>query len=87
MSIAGPEEQVAETELLHIALAQVSLTYRACLILYFVEDLPQPQIADRLGIKASYVSNYVSRGLSELRRIYLRLANEHSVPEKRRQDR
>lgn len=87
MSIAGPEERIAETDLLNIALAQVSLTYRACLILYFVEDLPQIQIAERLGIKANYVSNYVSRGLAELRRIYLCLANDKAVPRKRRQDR
>jgi len=87
MSIAGPEEHIAETDLLNIAIAQVSLTYRACLILYFVEDLPQPQIAERLGIKANYVSNYVSRGLAELRRIYLGLTNDTAVPRKRRQDR
>jgi len=84
VSIAGPEEQVAETELLDIAFAQVSLTYRACLVLYIVEDLPQAQIAERLGIKATYVSNYVSRGLAELRRNYLRLANEHGIPAERR---
>jgi RNA polymerase sigma-70 factor (ECF subfamily) len=81
MSKAGPEEQVEEAELLKQALAQVSVVYRACLILYVVEDLPQPQIAERLGIKPSYVSNYVSRGLAELRRVYLRLAAE-SAPSK-----
>lgn len=81
MSNAGPETQVEEAELLKQALAQVSLTYRACLVLYIVEDLPQPAIAERLGIKASYVSNYVSRGLAELRRIYLRLAAENPRPE------
>lgn len=78
---AGPETQVEEAELLKQALAQVSLTYRACLVLYIVEDLPQPAIAERLGIKASYVSNYVSRGLAELRRIYLRLAAENPHPQ------
>jgi len=60
------------------------LTYRACLVLYIVEDLPQAQIAERLGIKATYVSNYVSRGLVELRRNYLRLADEHGIPAERR---
>jgi len=81
MSSTGPETQVEEAELLKQALAQVSLTYRACLVLYIVEDLPQPAIAERLGIKASYVSNYVSRGLAELRRIYLRLAAETPRPQ------
>ncbi len=75
---AGPEQQVEEAELLKQALAQISVTYRACLILYVVEDLPQPQIAERLGIKPSSVSNYVSRGLAELRQVYLRLAAESS---------
>lgn len=72
----GPERAVEEGELLRAALAQVSFKYRACLILYIVEDLPQKQIAARLGIKASYVSNYIHRGLAELRSIYTRLAGE-----------
>ena len=76
ISPAGMEEQVEENELLRIALAQVPFKYRACLILYIVEELPQAQIAERLGIKASYVSNYVSRGLAELRHRYARLAGE-----------
>lgn len=84
ISVAGPEEQVEEAELLKMALAHVSLTYRACLILYVVEELPQKQIAARLGIKESCVSKYVSRGLEELRQIYGRLANESCVPGKRR---
>ena len=76
ISSAGMEEQVEENELLCMALAQVPFKYRACLILYIVEELPQAQIAERLGIKASYVSNYVGRGLAELRRLYTRLASE-----------
>ena len=82
ISIEGPEEQVEEMELLKLALAQVSLTYRACLILYIVEELPQRQIAERLGIKETCVSKYVSRGLEELRQIYCRLANVPLVPGK-----
>jgi RNA polymerase sigma-70 factor (ECF subfamily) len=81
MSKAGPEQQVEDAELLKQALAQVSVVYRACVILYVVEDLPQPQIAERLGIKPSYVSNYVSRGLAELRQGYLRLAAEPAPSE------
>ncbi|MDQ2715397.1 MAG: RNA polymerase sigma factor [Chloroflexota bacterium] len=72
---------IEEAELLTIALARVSLTYRACLILYIIEDLPQRQIAERLGIKEASVSKYVSRGLEELRRIYLHLARENGTPE------
>ena len=79
LSVAGPEEQVEETELLRLALARVSQTYRPCLILYVVEELPQRKIADLLKIKESSVSKYVSRGKEELRQIYHRLAREQST--------
>ncbi len=79
-SVAGPEKQVEETELLKLALARVSPTYRPCLILYVVEDLPQRKIADLLNIKESSVSKYVSRGKEELRQMYHRLMKEQQVP-------
>lgn len=79
LSIAGPEEQVEETELLKLALARVSPTYRPCLILYVVEELPQRKIADLLKIKESCVSKYVSRGKEELRQIYHRLTSEQAT--------
>jgi RNA polymerase sigma-70 factor (ECF subfamily) len=74
--MAGPEEQVEETELLKLALARVSPTYRPCLILYVIEELSQRQIAELLQIKESSIGKYVSRGKEELRQIYRRLANE-----------
>lgn len=80
LSVAGPEQQVADTELLKLALARVSSTYRPCLILYVIEDLPQRKIADLLKIKESSVSKYVSRGKEELRQIYHRLLKEQRVP-------
>jgi RNA polymerase sigma-70 factor (ECF subfamily) len=79
LSVAGPEEQVEETELLKLALARVSPTYRPCLILYVVEELPQRKIADLLKIKESCVSKYVSRGKEELRQIYHRLMSEQTT--------
>lgn len=75
--VAGPEEQVEETELLKLALARVSLTYRPCLILYVVEELSQREIAHLLKIKETSVSKYVSRGKEELRQIYYQLTQEH----------
>jgi RNA polymerase sigma-70 factor (ECF subfamily) len=74
--IAGPEEKFEETELLKLALARVSPTYRPCLILYVVEEYSQRQIAEVLHIKESNIGRYVSRGKEELRQIYRRLANE-----------
>jgi len=79
LSIAGPEEQVEETELLKLALARVSPTYRPCLILYVIEELPQRKIADLLKIKESSVGKYVSRGKEELRQIYHRLVKEQNA--------
>jgi RNA polymerase sigma-70 factor (ECF subfamily) len=76
LSIAGPEEQVEEAELLKLALARVSPTYRPCLILYVVEEYSQRQIADLLQMKESSIGRYVSRGKEELRQIYRRLENE-----------
>lgn len=75
-SLAGPEEQVEEAELLKLALARVSPTYRPCLILYVVEEYSQRQIAELLQIKETSIGKYVSRGKEELRQIYRRLTNE-----------
>jgi RNA polymerase sigma-70 factor (ECF subfamily) len=69
-------EQASEAELLQAALAAVSPTYRACLILYVIEELPANQIADILHIKEASVRTYVSRGKEELRQIYHRLLME-----------
>ena len=76
LSMAGPEEQVEETELLKLALARVSPTYRPCLILYVIEELSQRQIAELLQIKEASIGKYVSRGKEELRQIYRRLTSE-----------
>jgi RNA polymerase sigma-70 factor, ECF subfamily len=78
-SLDGPEEQVEESELLKLALARVSPTYRPCLILYVVEEYSQRQIAELLQIKESSIGRYVSRGKEELRQMYLRLINESDV--------
>lgn len=70
------ERNIEEAELLTLALRKVTLTYRACVILQIVEELPQRQIARLLGIKENSVSKYVSRGLHELRQAYLQLTSE-----------
>lgn len=77
--LPGFEEHIEETELLKLALASVSPTYRPCLILYVIEDLPQREIAGLLKMKESSVSKYVSRGKEELRQIYYRLMKDQGV--------
>ncbi|HLZ63240.1 MAG TPA: RNA polymerase sigma factor [Ktedonosporobacter sp.] len=74
--VAGPEQQVEDHEFMALVLSRISATYRPCLILYVVEQLPQRQIANLLGIKESSVSKYVSRGKEEFRQIYYHLINE-----------
>jgi RNA polymerase sigma-70 factor, ECF subfamily len=78
-SIAGPEEQVEKAELLKLALARVSPTYRPCLILYVVEECSQKQIAELLQMKQTSIGRYVSRGKEELRQIYRRLEKESEL--------
>jgi RNA polymerase sigma-70 factor (ECF subfamily) len=75
----GPETQVEESELLKLALARVSPTYRSCLILYVIEELSQREIAHLLQIKETSVSKYVSRGKEELRQIYHQLVMGQSA--------
>ena len=77
-SVEGPEGSVEKSDLLQHALAQVSPTYRSCLILYVIEELSQRQIAKLLNIKESSVGKYVSRGKEELRQIYHQLLREQS---------
>ncbi len=78
-SIPGPEEQVEKAELLKLALARVSPTYRPCLILYVVEECSQKQIAELLQMKETSIGRYVSRGKEELRQIYRRLEKESEL--------
>lgn len=68
--ISGPERQIEEAEFIQRVLAQVSPTYRPCLLLAVMEHLPQQHIARALGIKPSSVSTYVRRGKEEFRQIY-----------------
>jgi len=74
MRIAGPEEQVAETEHIRQALAKVSLKYRTCLLLQLVADFSQRQIAAALKISEKSVSVYVSRGCEQFRVAYQQLS-------------
>ena len=81
--VDGFEGTIEDQQLLHIALTQVSLQYRQCVILQIVEGLSQREIAQLLGISESSVSTYVRRGLDKLRQICLR-EHERSVSKKGR---
>ncbi|GAC1348562.1 MAG: RNA polymerase sigma factor [Ktedonobacteraceae bacterium] len=83
-AIAGPEEQIAETEHIKLALARLSPKYRACLLLQIEGGLTQREIAALLNIHEKSVSVYVKRGCDQFRLIYQHLANERNVTQKRR---
>lgn len=74
MSTAGPEERIAEMELIQQALANVSLKYRTCLLLQLVANFSQREIATALKISEKSVSIYVSRGCEQFRLAYQRLS-------------
>jgi RNA polymerase sigma-70 factor, ECF subfamily len=76
MSLEGPEKQVEETELVRMALAQVSRKYQPCLLLDIVEEMKQHEIATLLGMSERSVRRYISRGKEELSEAYSRLVNE-----------
>ena len=69
--VDGFEGTIEDQQVLHLALTQVSLQYRQCVILQIVEGLSQREIAQLLGIRESSVSTYVHRGLDKLRQICL----------------
>jgi RNA polymerase sigma-70 factor (ECF subfamily) len=84
MSIEGPEKQVEETELVRMALAQVSREVQPCLLLDIVEEMKQHEIATFLGMSERSVRRYISRGKKELSEAYSRLVNEQDPAMKRR---
>lgn len=84
VTTAGPEDQVAETEHIKLALARLSPKYRACLLLQIEAGFTQREIAALLNIHEKSVSVYVKRGCDQFRQIYQSLVNEHSVTPKRR---
>lgn len=81
LSIAGPEEQVEEAELIKLALGELSPRYRACLLLQYVVGCTQREIARSLNLSEKSVSIYVSRGCEQFRQAYERLVGGRDTVE------
>ncbi len=81
-SIAGPEEQIAETEHIKLTLARLSPKYRACLLLQIEAGLSQREIAELLNITEKSVSVYVRRACDQFRLVYQNLLNEPDIMQK-----
>ena len=83
MYMAGPEGQVEESEIVKLALAQLSPQYRACLLLQHVVGFTQREIAQSLNLSEKSISIYINRGCEQFRRAYERLINDKDIAKKR----
>lgn len=83
MYMAGPEGQVEESEIVKLALAQLSPQYRACLLLQHVVGFTQREIAQSLNLSEKSISIYINRGCEQFRQAYERLINDKDTAKKR----
>ena len=80
--MAGPEGQVEESEIVKLALAQLSPQYRACLLLQHVAGFTQREIAQSLNLSEKSISIYINRGCEQFRQAYERLINDKDTAKK-----
>jgi RNA polymerase sigma-70 factor (ECF subfamily) len=76
LSTRGPEERVADVELMRLALAELSPKMRSCLLLRVVCGYLPCEIACMVGINATSVGTYISTARRQLPVIFKRLASE-----------
>lgn len=74
--IPGPERQVAEAELVALALARLTPKYRVCLLLQLEGGFSQREIAQLLHLTEKSVSVYVSRGRQQFLQAYQEVEQE-----------
>jgi len=67
------ESRIEDRELIRLVLVGLRPTYRICLILYVVEQLPRQRVAEILGISISSVDKYISRSKEAFRKMYYQL--------------
>lgn len=72
----GPEDSIAEAELVKLALAELSFKLRQCLLLGVVYGFSHDEIAERVGIGEASVGTYISSARKQFRVIYRRLQSE-----------
>jgi RNA polymerase sigma-70 factor (ECF subfamily) len=81
-TLPGPEPQLAEAEQVAEALAQLTPTYRTCLLLQLEGGFSQREIAQLLHLSEKSVSVYVSRGRQQFLAAYQRLEAAAALPQK-----
>lgn len=79
VSKPGPEDEVAETELVMLALAELSPKYRDCLLLQIEGGLTLSEIAGMLGITQESATTYASNARRQFRQAYRRLKGELNI--------
>jgi RNA polymerase sigma-70 factor, ECF subfamily len=76
LSTCGPEESIAEVELMRLALAELAPKLRCCLLLRLVCGYLPCEIACIVGINVSSVGTYISLARRQLLVIFNRLMSE-----------
>ena len=77
--IDGPENSIAESELVKLALAELSSKLRQCLVLEIVYGFSHDEIAKKVGIGEASVGTYISSARKQFRTIYRRLQSEQEI--------
>lgn len=80
LSTRGPEERIADVELMCLALAELAPKLRSCLLLRVVCGYLPCEIAGMVGINATSVGTYISTARRQLLEIFKRLSTEEQCP-------
>lgn len=76
LSTRGPEEGIADVELMRLALAELAPKLRSCLLLRVVYGYLPCEIACMMGIHPTSVGTYISLARRQLAVIFKRFASE-----------
>ena len=76
LSTRGPEEGIANVELMRLALAELAPKVRSCLLLRVVYGYLPCEIACMMGINSTSVGTYISLARRQLLVIFKRLTSE-----------
>jgi DNA-directed RNA polymerase specialized sigma24 family protein len=86
VSEPGLEDQVAQAELVRLALTTLPPKFRDCLLLQVEGKLSRREIAEVTGLGEKSVSVYLSGARKAFLQAYQRLEHEQDVPERRNTD-
>ena len=86
VSEPGPEDQVAQAELVRLALTTLPPKLRDCLLLQVEGKLSRREIAEVTGLGEKSVSVYLSGARKAFLQAYQRLEHEQDVPGRRNTD-